>query len=277
MKKFLVFSMFFLTVIGMTSCHGVRPDADEEAVLTYKPWFFGHGGVDKDPVTTGCTWCCWTTSSEYFKITPVRYDEKFDDIYSNDRTPLDFNSYINIQIKKGKSPILLQNYGIDWYKNNIQVPYRKYTREEVSKYSPFDLISNREILNKIDATVHQKMDSLVEALSKTAEFPIEIKSVVTGAASPNEGQKEEMEKTAQMIQARTTESREQEMHQIREKTEQARAKADRAYMDAMGLSPEKFIQFQIQQEYIDMLKSKNGANLNILIGTDVVPVLNMGK
>ena len=276
-KSILVFAVLFLAVIGMTSCHGVRPDADEEGVLIYKPWFFGRGGVDPVPVTTGCTWCVWTTTSEIFKITPQRYDEKFDDIFSNDNTPLDFNSYINIQIEKGKTPILLENYGLDWYVNNIQVPYRKYTREEVSKYSPFDLISNREVLSRIDSVVMKKMEELLKTLSAANEFPIIIKSVVTGAASPNEGQKEEMNRTAQMIQAKTTQEREKEMHHAREKSEQARAQADKAYMNAMGLSSERFIQFQIQKEYIDMLKSKNGANLNILMGTDAVPMFKMGK
>ena len=32
-------------------------DADEETVLVKKPWFFGHGGVDNDPVQSGLTWC----------------------------------------------------------------------------------------------------------------------------------------------------------------------------------------------------------------------------
>ena len=55
MKKiFSIFSIFAVLVTMLTSCHCVRPNADEEAVLIKKPWFFGHGGVDNDPVTTGC-------------------------------------------------------------------------------------------------------------------------------------------------------------------------------------------------------------------------------
>lgn len=254
----------------MTSC-AVTPDADEEAVLIRKPWIFGHGGIREEAVPTGLKWVAWTTSAEYFKIIPVRYDEQFDDIYSDDRTPLDFNSYINIQIKKGKSPILLENYGTDWYKNNIQVPYRNYTREEVSKYSPFDLISNREVLNKIDSVVKSKMDALIGSLSAEKEFPIEIKSVLTGAASPNEGQKEEMEKTAQMIQAKTTQNREEEMHQAREKAEIARAKADKAYMNSIGLTPAQFIELQ----YIQMIEGKKDANVNVLIGGSAVPTMTV--
>jgi len=268
---FVAFLFGALIMTSMTSCYRVAPDADEEAVLIQKPWFFGHGGVIDQPVSAGLSWAWWTTNAEYFKITPQRYDEKFDDIFSNDNTPLDFNSYINIQILEGKSPILLKNYGVDWYKNNIQVPYRNYTREEVSKYSPFDLISNREILNRIDSIVMSKMNLLLVELSKEKEFPVGIRSVVTGAASPNEGQKEEMNKTAQMIQAKATQNREEEMHKAREQAEIARAKADRAYMDAMKLTSEQFIQLK----QIEMISSKDDAHLNVIIGADAVPMFNV--
>ena len=254
--------MVFVLMSTLSSCHGVRPDADEESVLIKKPWFFGHGGVDNEPVETGCAWCVWTTSSETFKITPQRYDEVFDDIFSNDNTPLDFNTYIMIQIKKGKTPILLKNYGKNWYKNNIQVPYRNYTREEVSKYSPFDLISNREVLNKIDSAVVAKMQNYLATLSKNAEFPIIIKSVTTGAAKPNKDQLTEMNATAAAIQKTKTQQRNEEMETARARAEQARAIADKAYMNAMNLSAEQFIQLK----YIEMIDKKQGANIDVMVG-----------
>ena len=267
MKKFiskviLAFIMALVFISTLTSCHGVRPDADEEAVLIKKPWFFGHGGVDSEPVETGCEWCVWTTSSETFKITPQRYDEAFDDIFSNDNTPLDFNTYIMIQIQKGKTPVLLQNYGKDWYKNNIQVPYRNYTREEVSKYNPFDLISNREVLNKIDSAVVAKMQTYLISLSTNAELPITIKSVTTGAAKPNKDQLTEMNATAAAIQKTKTQQRNEEMETARAKAEQARAIADKAYMNAMNLSADQFIQLK----YIDMIDKKQGANIDVMVG-----------
>ena len=254
--------MVFVLMSTISSCHGVRPDADEESVLIKKPWFFGHGGVDNEPVETGCAWCAWTTSSETFKITPQRYDEAFDDIFSNDNTPLDFNTYIMIQIKKGKTPILLKNYGKNWYKNNIQVPYRNYTREEVSKYSPFDLISNREVLNKIDSAVVTKMQNYLTTLSKNAEFPIIIKSITTGAAKPNKDQLTEMNATAAAIQKTKTQQRNEEMETARANAEQARAIADKAYMNAMNLSAEQFIQLK----YIEMIDKKQGANIDVMVG-----------
>lgn len=266
MKKFLfMFALLVSAMMSMTSCHGVMPDADEEAVLIKKPWFFGHGGVDADPVTTGCEWCVWTTSSETFKITPQRYDETFDDIFSNDNTPLDFNTYINIQVEKGKTPVLLQNYGIDWYKNNIQVYYRNKTREYVSMYNPFDLISNREVLNKIDSALIVDMRNHVAGLSKTKELPIKILSVTTGAAKPNKEQLTEMNRTAQLIQQKRSEEQKVLAEKARAESEQQRAIADKAYMNAMSLNPNQFIQLK----YIEMIANKQGANIDVLVSPAV--------
>lgn len=57
MKKFLYLLIALIACTVFSSCHRVAPGAGEESVLVHKPWFFGHGGVDKDAVTTGSTWC----------------------------------------------------------------------------------------------------------------------------------------------------------------------------------------------------------------------------
>lgn len=263
MRKYL-FSTILALVCAMciTSCHFVSPSAEEEAVLIDHPLIFGHGGVDSTPVETGLKWCWGSTTSETFKIIPVRYDETFDDIFSNDNTPLDFDTYITIQIEKGKTPILLQNYGVNWYANNIQVKYRNYTREEVSKYNPFDLISNREVLNRIDSAVLAKMNSHIAILSKEKEFPITIKNITTGAAKPNKDQLEEMNKTARYIQQKRSMEQKSIAEQARADAEQKRAIADKAYMSAMALSPDQFIQLK----YIEMIDKKQGANIDVMVG-----------
>lgn len=264
-----IFKIFMLTItimvasLAMTSCHFVKPNAEEEAALTVQPWFWGHGGIKKEAVPTGLSWAWWTTHATYFKTIPVRYDESFDDIFSNDNTPLDFNSYITIQLVKGKSPILLENYGKNWYLNNIQVPYRNYTREEVSKYSPFDLISNREVLNRIDSVVMYKMENHIAKLSAENELPIIIRSVVTGAARPNPDQLAEMNNTAAAIQKAKTQERNEEMELIRADAEKARAIADRTYKNILGLSADQFIQLK----YIEMIANKDGANIDVLVGS----------
>lgn len=268
MKKIILIAVTLMGVI-MTSCYSVSPDADEEAVLIEKPWFFGHGGVEEEPVKTGLTWCWWSTHSEYFKIIPERYDIEFDDIMSNDNTPLDYATYITLQITPTKSPILMKNYGINWFENNIEAVYRNFVREEISKYSPFDLMSNREVCTQIDLDVKAKLDAHIAKLSTSREFPITCREVITGRAKPNEKQLAEMNNTAAAIQARQTQERVTEMEQAREKAEAARAKADQAYMRQMNLTADQFITLKLIE--------KGNPNIDIVLGGGASPIWNVRR
>ena len=260
MKQFLYLLIALIACTVFSSCHRVAPGAGEESVLVHKPWFFGHGGVDKDAVTTGSTWCWWSTSSETFKIIPVKYTEKLDDIISNENTPLDFNTMITLQIQKGKSPLLLENYGVDWYNNNIKEIYNNLTRHYVSQYSPFDLTSNREVIAHIDSCVKADMIQYIAKLSEKKDFPVTVINVITGRAIPNTAQLAEMNNTAAQIQARQTQERRYEMEVARERAERQRATSDKAYQREMGLTAEQFINLKAW----DIIASKKGANIDVL-------------
>lgn len=270
MKKFILFLMCLLT---LSSCHRVTPNADEEAVLIYKPLFFGSGGVDNEAVSTGSTWCVFSTSEEYFKIVPVRYDITFDDIMSNDNTPLDYATYLTLQIEQGKSPVLMRNYGKDWFKNNVEAVYRNFVREEISKYSPFDLMSNREVCTKIDNAVKTKVDKYFASLSSKKEFPVTCTQVITGRAKPNQKQLDEMNNTAAAIQAKQTQERKAEMELAREKAEKQRAIADKAYMSSLNLTPGQFIQLKAWE----IIEKKQGANIDVLISPSADPMWNIRR
>ena len=263
MKKFLaMFSIALVAMLSMSSCHGVRPGADEEAVLIDKPWFFGHGGVDMTPVETGLKWAWWSTSSEVFKIVPFKHQVDMDDLFSDDNTPLDFHTIIITQIQKGKSPILLQNYGVDWFNTNIYNYYCNLVRDHISQHIPFDLMSNRAILNDIDSKVLKQMQDYVAQLSKEKEFPVVVKQVTIGKAIPNKEQLEEMNKTAKAVQAKQTQERQVEVELAREKAERQRAKADKAYREELGLSTQDFINLK----WIETIAAKQGANIDVLVG-----------
>ena len=177
---------------------------------------------------------------------------------SNDNTPLDYGTYITLQLIPGHSPALLQYYGKDWFKNNVEAKYRNFVREEVSKYDPFDLMSNREVINDIDKQVKTKMDNYFKELNRMNEFPIICTEVITGRAKPNKLQLDEMNKTAAAIQAKQTQERTVEMEEARAKAEKKRAEADKAYMQAMNLTPEQFITLKIVE--------KSNPNVDIVMG-----------
>ena len=81
---------------------------------------------------------------------------------------------------------------------------------------------------------------------------------------PNSDQLREMNKTAAAIQAKQTQEKRVEM-------ENARAIADKAYMNAMNLSPSQFIQLR----QWDVIEKKDGANIDVLVGGSEVPMWNI--
>lgn len=262
MRKLFSILFALVAVVMLSSCRFVSPDADEEAVLVKKPWFFGHGGVDNDPVQSGLTWCAMSTRAETFKIVPVRHEVFLDDIFSDDNTPLDFHSVIVTQVEQGRSPILLQNYGRDWFNTNLYNYFCNLVRDHISQYSPFDLMSNRQVLSTIDKKILKQMQDYVAALSKHKPMPVIIKDVIIGKATPNKEQLAEMNRTAKMVQAKQTQEREYEVQVAREKAERQKAVADKAYMSEMNLNPQQFIQLK----WVETVAQKQGANIDVLVG-----------
>ena len=186
-----------------------------------------------------------------------------DDLFSDDNTPLDFHTVIITQIEKGKSPILLKNYGVEWFDTNLYNEYCNLVRDHISQHSPFDLMSNRSILNDIDMKVLNRMRQFVDSLSKDKEFPVIIRQVTIGKATPNAKQLEEMNNTARAVQAKQTQEREAEVHAAREKAERERAKADKAYREELGLTIPQFIELRKWE----VIEKKQGANIDVVVGS----------
>lgn len=264
MKKnwfYSVLSVLFVTLM-FTSCYRVTPDAGQEAVLVHKPYFFGKDGVDETPVGTGSKWVWWSTDAIGVSMVPQKYDEKLEDVTSNDNTLLDFNTQIQLQVKSGDSPVLIQNYGENWYINMIQETYRNTVRSYISRYNPFDLMSNREVLDSINIMVKKDMESHIEKLSAARELPIEVINVIVGRAIPNGPQKEEMDRTAAATQAKRTEESRKEMLIAREAAERQRAIADKAYQKELGLSTDQFIELRAWE-----IIEKKETNIDVLFNS----------
>lgn len=262
MKKLFNFLLLFavvMTIVSLTSCKGADPGPDQEVVYTTQPYIFGDGGTDTVPGSTGRHWCAPTTRLDYFTLTPVSHEVTLEDLSSDDNTPLDFHTVVITRIKRGRSPFLLMNYGVDslWFKNNVEKYYGRLVRNQVSNHNPFELMSDEKILNKIDSTVRESLQAYIDHLSMTkGEFPVEIQEVVIGKAIPNKKQLDEMNNTAQAVQAKQTQEREREMQEKRAEAEAVHGRADAQYMKASGLTPEQFVRLRVAELY-----SKSGGTI----------------
>jgi hypothetical protein len=267
-KLFYILTAMFAAVT-FTSCDLCSVDGGEEGVFIKKPWFFGDGGVVKEPLTEGSEWKAWSTDYVVYSVINTKYTENFNDVATNETTPVDMDAHIFLRITPGKTPILHENYGANWYENNIKEMFRKYIKDFVSRYDMITLVSSREIYDKIEPVIIEQMKTYIKSLSDTKELPIEIVNVVVDKAMPNDGVRDELNNTAIYMQQRNTQIMKQEMEIARKQTEHLRAMADKEYQTTMGFSPSQFIQLralELENQKIEMIKNKANVNVDVMLG-----------
>lgn len=263
-----------LLCFSMQSCNPAYVDAGEEGVFVKTPWFFGHGGVDYDPVGTGLSWEAWSTSCIKFKVIPVQYDEKFSDIMSADNTPVDLTAHALIRIKSGYTPLLLDKFGEDWYSNDIQKDFCNEVRNEISKWPMMQLTCKREIYDNMS----KKIENVLNAKIKKDGIPIELMKVIIDKASPTSEVMEEYNHTAAQIQAKQTQQAAAQMQVARRDAEIKRAEADDAYRVKMGLNPDEYIKLrslEIEKEKVEMVRDKGNVKITLLMGNGATPIYNV--
>lgn len=259
---------------SLQSCNPAHIDAGEEGVFVKTPWFFGHGGVDYTPVGTGLAWEAWSTKCVTFKITPVQYDEKFNDIMSSDNTPVDLTAHALIRVKAGQTPLLLDKFGEKWYQNDIQKDFCNEVRNEISKWPMMQLTCKREIYDNMS----NKIEKVLKAKIVKDGIPVEIMKVIIDKASPTSEVMEEYNHTTAQIQAKQTQQAAALMQAARRDAETKRAEADDAYRAKMGLNPDQYIRLrslEIEKEKVDMVRNKGNVNITMLMGGGATPIYSV--
>ena len=269
MRKFYAILAVMFAAVTFTSCDLCTVDGGEEGVFIKKPWFFGEGGVDHQALTSGSEWKVWSTDYVVYSVINTKYTENFDDTATNETTTVDMNAHLFLRITPGKSPILHENYGVNWYDNNIKEIFRKYVKDFASRYDMITLVSQREIYDEIEPIIEQQMIDHINHLSETKELPIEVVDVIVDKAMANEGVREELNNTAIYMQQRNTQEMKQGVEIARRETERLRALADKEYQITMGFTPSQFIQLralELENQKIEMIKNKSNVNVDVMLG-----------
>ena len=269
MKKIIFIFVAMFAIFSMTSCSLCAVDGGEEGVFIKQPYFFGDGGVVEEPLRQGSEWKVFSTNFVKYSIVNTKYSVAFDDIATDEATPLDITAHIILKIKEGKSPTLHKNYGVDWYKNNVLETFSKHVRNFVSMHDMRTLISERDCYEVIEKTLKDDMTNYFAELSQAKEFPIEVINVVIDKAKPNNNVLEELNNTAIYMQQKQTEIMKQDMQKERKKTEHLRALADKEYQLTMGFTPSQFIALrglELENQKIEMIKNKTNVNVDVMLG-----------
>jgi regulator of protease activity HflC (stomatin/prohibitin superfamily) len=242
-------------------------DAGHEGVLVEKPFFFGHGGVDPVPATTGRIWVAPTTQVIDVDIRPSQFSEHFD-IISAENAPVSFDAFLIANVMEGRSPELINRFGPNWYNSNVKEAFRTFVREEVQKYQLFQLTTDPTTRAKVqDAVAQEVRIKLIEKQN----IPVRVNRIVIGSILPPKGVLEQTAETIKQEQRRITMIEFQKAEQAREKAERQRGTADRAYRETLGLTAPEFVdlrRIEVQKEIVQHAPSA----LTIIMGMERVGI-----
>jgi regulator of protease activity HflC (stomatin/prohibitin superfamily) len=238
-KATLVLIAIALTgMILIVGCHSYAPNAGHEIVLVKKPIFFGHGGVDPNPVKTGRTYAAISTDGVDVNMQPQKYDTELPDTMTRDGVPITFHAIMVLRVTD--SVTLIKNFGPDWYGNNLEEPFKTMVRQAVRKRGMNETAISTTALDKIDNEIHDQLLLFI----KQKTLPVELVTMTVGKANPPDSVKTQRIATATQEQRIQTEQQMKLAEDQRAAAETSRAKADNAYREAMGLSPQQFIQLE---------------------------------
>lgn len=243
MKNFKIVFVAMMMTFSIFGCM-VTVDPGYEAVLTNKPLFFGHEGVVEAPVTPGRAWKFPTTDvTEKVDMRPIQYAENFSDVMSSDNIPVIFSAYMILNVKKGSSPELVDAYGTMTrvYTNNIQRVFRTETRRRVQQYSMTALTTKPEVMDSIGEVVTKNMQALID---DKLNGLVELRQVVISKAVPVPAVQKAIAETAKQQQMAKTQHERDIAEQARKKAEASAGKADRAYVQALGLSSDEYVRLR---------------------------------
>jgi regulator of protease activity HflC (stomatin/prohibitin superfamily) len=232
------FLLLSIVALLLSACSVYAPDAGHEVVLIEKPWFFGHGGINPTPVKTGRTYAAISTQGVDVYMQPQKFDTEMHDTMTSDGVPISFHAIVVLQV--ADSVALITNFGPDWYRNNLEEPFKTMVRQAVRKRGMNETAISTTALDEIDAEIH---DAFL-AFLKEKGLPVRLVTMTVGRANPPDAIKNQRIETAAQEQRVQTEKQIKLAEDQRKAAEEARAAADNAYRQAIGLSPEQFVQLE---------------------------------
>src|SRR6266536_1768910 len=173
-RRLLPFIAIALIAVGIIGCHSYAPNAGHEIVLIKKPIFFGHGGVDPDPVRTGRTYAAISTDGVDVNMQPKKYETELPDTMTKDGVPITFHAIMVLKVTD--SVTLIKNFGPDWYNNNLEEPFKTMVRQAVRRRGMNETAISTTALDDIDKEIH---DQLIQFI-KDKNLPVELVTMTVG-------------------------------------------------------------------------------------------------
>jgi hypothetical protein len=244
MRRFLL--LFFIPFL--VGCTTASPDAGHQMVWVEKPVFFGHGGVDPTPVTTGRSYGALTSDPVDVNMLPQRVDMEFDDMMTSSGVPVSFHVVAQFRITDAVK--LVSQFGADhddkgtwgFWDRNIDQPLRTAVRDSVKKRDMQEMAISQTAADAVGSEVAAAAIKIVQQSGLPIEFTVG--GINVGRVNPPDAIKNQRIETAAQEQRAITEQQTKLAEDQRKMAEQSRASADNAYREAMQLSPDQFLQLE---------------------------------
>src|ERR1700738_119137 len=250
--------LIMMVALMLGGCSVYSPDAGHEVVLIEKPWIFGHGGVDSDPVKTGRTFAAITTEGVDVYMQPQKFDTEMHDTMTSDGVPISFHAIVVLQVTD--SVVLIKNFGPKWYQNNLEEQFKTMVRQAVRKRGMNETAISTTALDAIDSEIRDELVNFI----RDKNLPVKLITMTVGKANPPDAIKNQRIETATQEQRIQTEKQTKLAEDQRQQAEQSRANADNAYREAMHLSPEQFIQLKTIEMQAQVCGDKGKANCTFI-------------
>lgn len=256
----------------MATCR-TTVEPGHEKVFNAKPvLLLWTGGVSPAPLREGSMFIAPTTSAIDVDMLPKTFDEEFKDIMPRDNNPVDYHAAVRLRITD--SVAMVKNFGLNWYRDNVQRPFQTMNRQELRQHSMPELALDQAVVSTVEKALKSQLIAYVQAIPRRdgtkGGLPVEVQDVTLGRISPHAEIIAAYNETGVQQQRSKTEHQRAVAEEARKEAETKRALADRAYQTVMGLTPAQYIQLQ----QIKMCGEKGGGCTAILNGgaTPVVSV-----
>lgn len=276
MRRILFAIVGAVLACGMAGCSVAAPDAGHEAVWVEKPMFFGHGGVDPNPVKAGRSYGAMTSDAIDVSMLPQRIDMEFDDMMTKSGVPVSFHVVATFRVVN--SVKLVTSFGADhddkgwgFWDRNVDQPLRTAVRDSVKQRDMQEMAISQTAADAVGREVTVAANQIVQQ----AGIPIIFTAMNVGRVNPPDAIKNQRIATAEQEQRAITEQQTKLAEDQRKAAEQSRASADNAYREAMQLSPDQFLQLERIKMQRDVC-SVHGTNCTFFVGGNVTPVREVG-
>lgn len=267
MKKIILTIVASIMLFSLVGCGMVSPDAGHQAVLIKHPWFFGHGGVDPEPVNPGMTFVALSTDSKDVWMNPSKYEVEMPDTMTKDGVPVTFHAVVYLKVTDSVKLVTNFGGGTDWWQNNLEIPWQQMIRQAVKQYGMNEVAISTSAIPAIDSEVKSNLEQFIVAKG----LPLTVVTMTVGKANPPDAIKNQRIETAQQEQRIMTEQARKQAEDIRLSAETARAKADNAYRESMQLSPEQYLAL----EKINMERDVCTHSECVFVNGNATPLVNL--